>query len=141
MKMIFIIAGSFMEYRHCKGRLMRELNAEPGDFRHLTDAGQLDSFDNFTLVKTGTWFKNKESVKLVAYAEARLEELEARREIQKEKAEKMKPILKELNKILLCNCDLDRWEPEKDTGHSRVCRIHKAAKIRFNRESELERGK
>ena len=24
-----------------------------------------------------------------------------------------------------CNCDLDNWEPEKSTGHSCVCRIHK----------------
>ena len=24
-----------------------------------------------------------------------------------------------------CNCDLDNWEPEHDTGHSHVCRIHK----------------
>ena len=27
-----------------------------------------------------------------------------------------------------CNCDLDNWEPERDTGHSWVCRIHKKAK-------------
>lgn len=26
-----------------------------------------------------------------------------------------------------CNCDLDNWEPEKSTGHSHVCRIHKEA--------------
>ena len=26
-----------------------------------------------------------------------------------------------------CNCDLDNWEPERSTGHSCVCRIHKAA--------------
>lgn len=26
-----------------------------------------------------------------------------------------------------CNCDLDRWQPEPITGHSWVCRIHKAA--------------
>lgn len=26
-----------------------------------------------------------------------------------------------------CNCDLDNWEPESSTGHSWVCRIHKAA--------------
>ncbi len=24
-----------------------------------------------------------------------------------------------------CNCDLDNWEPERSTGHSHVCRIHK----------------
>ncbi len=26
-----------------------------------------------------------------------------------------------------CNCDLDKWEPERSTGHSSVCRIHKKA--------------
>ena len=26
-----------------------------------------------------------------------------------------------------CNCDLDNWEPERSTGHSNVCRIHKRA--------------
>lgn len=26
-----------------------------------------------------------------------------------------------------CNCDLDNWEPTSLTGHSHVCRIHKAA--------------
>jgi hypothetical protein len=26
-----------------------------------------------------------------------------------------------------CNCDLDNWEPERITGHSWVCRIHKEA--------------
>lgn len=26
-----------------------------------------------------------------------------------------------------CNCDLDNWQPEVDTGHSRVCRIRSAA--------------
>ena len=24
-----------------------------------------------------------------------------------------------------CNCDLDNWEPTRETGHSHVCRIHK----------------
>lgn len=26
-----------------------------------------------------------------------------------------------------CNCDLDNWQPERSTGHSHVCRIHKRA--------------
>jgi hypothetical protein len=30
-----------------------------------------------------------------------------------------------------CNCDLDNWEPERSTGHSHVCRIHKAAIRQF----------
>lgn len=33
----------------------------------------------------------------------------------------------ELRKTMRCNCDLDNWEPERSTGHSWVCRIHKAA--------------
>lgn len=27
-----------------------------------------------------------------------------------------------------CNCDLDNWQPERDTGHSWVCKIHKEVK-------------
>jgi len=30
------------------------------------------------------------------------------------------------SKTMQCNCDLDNWEPERSTGHSWVCRIHKA---------------
>lgn len=37
-------------------------------------------------------------------------------------------IATELAKLMRCNCDLDRWEPERSTGHSHVCRIHKAAR-------------
>ena len=40
---------------------------------------------------------------------------------------KLKEIVAELEKKLRCNCDLDRWEPERNTGHSWVCRIHKEA--------------
>lgn len=32
----------------------------------------------------------------------------------------------EIRKTIRCNCDLDNWEPEAETGHSHVCRIHKA---------------
>lgn len=31
-----------------------------------------------------------------------------------------------------CNCDLDNWEPERTTGHSWVCRIHKAVLATVN---------
>lgn len=41
-------------------------------------------------------------------------------------------IAKELAKTMRCNCDLDNWEPEKTTGHSWVCRIHKAAMSEYN---------
>jgi hypothetical protein len=33
-----------------------------------------------------------------------------------------------------CNCDLDNYEPEQDTGHSFVCRIHKIAKERYRNQ-------
>jgi hypothetical protein len=36
----------------------------------------------------------------------------------------------ELAKTMQCNCDLDNWQPELNTGHSWVCRIHKAAMSR-----------
>ena len=39
----------------------------------------------------------------------------------------IREIVSELEKTLQCNCDLDSWEPQKATGHSRVCRIHKRA--------------
>lgn len=34
---------------------------------------------------------------------------------------------KELAKKMRCNCDLDNWQPDTRTGHSWVCRIHRAA--------------
>ena len=43
-------------------------------------------------------------------------------------------IVKELKKTMQCNCDLDNWEPERDTGHSWVCRIHKAAKKKMKHD-------
>lgn len=36
-----------------------------------------------------------------------------------------------------CNCDLDNWEPERESGHSWVCRIHKAAIEKYRRERKL----
>lgn len=52
----------------------------------------------------------------------------AMREIrQKDATRMMRPIVEELRETMQCNCDLDRWEPERMTGHSFVCRIHKAA--------------
>lgn len=32
-----------------------------------------------------------------------------------------------------CNCDLDNWEPTRETGHSHVCDIHKWAKAEKGR--------
>ncbi len=44
------------------------------------------------------------------------------------KLNRLRAKVKELEKTMRCNCDLDNWQPEADTGHSWVCRIHKAAK-------------
>jgi len=41
---------------------------------------------------------------------------------------KLEKLVAECEKTMQCNCDLDKWEPERDTGHSWVCRIHKRAK-------------
>lgn len=35
-------------------------------------------------------------------------------------------IASKFKETMQCNCDLDNWEPQKHTGHSWVCRIHKA---------------
>ena len=40
----------------------------------------------------------------------------------------LREIAQELRGEMQCNCDLDSWQPEADTGHSCVCRIHKRAK-------------
>ena len=40
----------------------------------------------------------------------------------------LKEKVKQLEENMQCNCDLDNWSPEPDTGHSWVCRIHKKAK-------------
>ena len=39
----------------------------------------------------------------------------------------LKELASAFSKEMGCNCDLDNWEPEPSTGHSCVCRIHKAA--------------
>ncbi len=51
--------------------------------------------------------------------------------IVKELHTHMAEISKELvDSGMRCNCDLDNWEPMRSTGHSQVCRIHKAAQTR-----------
>ena len=47
----------------------------------------------------------------------------------------LKEIVKELETALQCTCDFDNWQPERDTGHTRVCNIHKTAK-RIKQEQE-----
>lgn len=54
---------------------------------------------------------------------------------QSEKFETLKDYVKHFEGKMRCNCDLDNWEPEPNTGHSHVCRIHKAA-----RKAHYERG-
>jgi len=39
----------------------------------------------------------------------------------------LKEIVKIKEKKLQCGCDFDTWEPERETGHTFICRIHLAA--------------
>lgn len=48
----------------------------------------------------------------------------------------LKEIVQKLEATMQCNCDLDNWQPEKETGHSWVCRIHKAAKAQSSTSVE-----
>ena len=49
---------------------------------------------------------------------------------------KLGRLAKRLEKTMACNCDLDNWQPENSTGHSRICRIHGAA-LNLARKFEL----
>jgi len=42
-------------------------------------------------------------------------------------AKAIKQLVEKFESEMQCNCDLNNWEPTKQTGHSHVCRIHKAA--------------
>ena len=68
-----------------------------------------------------------------ARAIALADQLDARqKEARAEKRQTaLRAIVAELKLTMQCNCDLDKWEPERDTGHSHVCRIHKAAKAKL----------
>lgn len=52
----------------------------------------------------------------------------------------LRKIARELETKLQCTCDLDRWEPERITGHSRVCNIHKEAWCIFREELRTKRS-
>ena len=57
------------------------------------------------------------------------------------KQDRLREVVAELKKTMRCNCDLDNWQPETDTGHSWVCRIHKAAKWKVeNEQRNREKG-
>ena len=51
--------------------------------------------------------------------------------------DRIKELAREISRTLACNCDLDTWEPEPYTGHSHVCRIHKAA-VEAARNSQMK---
>lgn len=42
---------------------------------------------------------------------------------------------------LQCNCDLDNWEPERSTGHSWMCRVHKKALEEYSTSGRKEEEK
>lgn len=41
---------------------------------------------------------------------------------------KKRQLVEKFKQIMQCNCDLDNWVPEPDTGHSWVCCIDKAVR-------------
>lgn len=51
---------------------------------------------------------------------------------QEENVKSARDFADQFRKDMRCNCDLDNWEPEKNTGHSWVCRIHRYAVGHFN---------
>ena len=51
--------------------------------------------------------------------------------------QRLKEIVKEQEKKLACNCDLDNWQKNVNTGHSWVCRIHKTALSLYRQEKGL----
>jgi hypothetical protein len=48
--------------------------------------------------------------------------------------DRLNEIVKEIAENTQCNCDLDNWQPERNTGHSWVCTIHKKAISRYQTE-------
>lgn len=44
---------------------------------------------------------------------------------------KLKEIVKQVEKEQQCNCDLDNFQPQIDSGHSFVCRIDNIARERL----------
>jgi hypothetical protein len=52
--------------------------------------------------------------------------------------ETLKSLVAEIEVEMKCNCDLDNWEPERATGHSVVCRIHREAIMRWARGETVE---
>lgn len=49
----------------------------------------------------------------------------------------LKEIVKELEQRLHCNCDLDNFQPQVDTGHSFICRIDTSAREIYRNQLNL----
>lgn len=49
----------------------------------------------------------------------------------------LKEIRDKIEPDMQCVCDLDRWEPEQDTGHSHVCPIHRRMKSLWRQARRL----
>lgn len=84
----------------------------------------------FTAEQLDLLAKNVASAK--AYADRDRQEgrdaLEAiRAQSRQDRTDRLHDIVQEIKPSMQCNCDLDAWEPERSTGHSHVCRIHKRA--------------
>ncbi len=48
----------------------------------------------------------------------------------------LREIVEEVKKNHRCNCDLDNWKPQKDSGHSWVCRIDMLSRELFENQAK-----
>ncbi len=51
---------------------------------------------------------------------------------------KVEPIVKQVEREIQCNCDLDNYEPTDMTDHTITCDIHKEALYRYDERIVLE---
>jgi len=70
-------------------------------------------------------------IRLTVTEKERLDKVKDKEEAQEKKRLALLQLAKEIAKTTQCNCDLDKWEPERSTGHSWVCDIHKQAMKQF----------
>lgn len=89
-------------------------------FRNLDKAGHLGGIENLMM-------EAREMITSISEKEA----------IVLHRHERILQIVSKLQKRLQCNCDLDNWEPTRETHHSMVCRIHNEALAEFERETKL----
>ena len=71
-----------------------------------------------------------------SFSDSRKQDRETRKDAAAQRRIKaIKEIVKQVkDEGMSCNCDLDAWQPEAESGHSWVCNIHKESLHRFLEE-------